>query len=248
MALNRSVVVFLLVGFLAASVQGGIHQKDHLEKHSLRKQDIHELLEKLKEAIKAAIETGEKLIAKSIEDVQKLAEQVMAGVLAEAEKIVNKVVSEIIEIQEKAMKAGLHIEHCMINETLATLKKIPRATFEEAQKCVFGFINQATSYAKSGIEKINSTLNEITEIGDEIGKCGNDLAAIPCLAKLSVRISIDLVKIPLAIADQAAKTVGLIEGLKLQIPKCAADALIRVGVESGELLLNVTKCVANAKK
>nr|CAH7756055.1 unnamed protein product [Callosobruchus chinensis] len=246
MALNR-LAVFLLVAFLAASVQGGIQRKELPEQHSLQNQDIHKLFEKLKEAIKAAIEAGEKIIAKSIENVQKLAEQVMAGILAEADKIVNKVVSEIIAIQEKAMKAGLHIEHCMINETLAALKGIPRATFEEAQKCVFGFVDKATSYAHSGIEKINSTLNEITEIGDEIGKCGNDLASIPCLAKVAVRISIDLVKIPLAIADQAAKTAGMIEGLKLQIPKCAVDALFRAGSESGKLLLNVTKCVANAK-
>nr|CAI5848040.1 unnamed protein product [Callosobruchus analis] len=241
MPLNR-LAVFLLVAFLAASVQGRTYPKEHLGEHSLQKQDIHELFEKLKEVIQAAIEAGEKIIAKSIEDVQKLAEEVMA------DKIVNEVINKIIEIQEKAMKAGLHIEHCMINETLATLKGIPRATFEEAQKCVFGFVNQATSFAHSGIEKIKSTLNEITEIGDEIGKCGNDLAAIPCLAKLSVRISIDIVKIPLAIADQAAKTVAMIEGLKLQIPKCAADALIRAGAESGKLLLSITKCVADAKK
>ncbi|CAH1984076.1 unnamed protein product [Acanthoscelides obtectus] len=247
MALNR-LAVFFLVALSAATVQGAAYPKEHFETQSLQKNDIHELLENLRRAIQGAIDAGEKLIGKSIEALQKLGETILAGIMAAAEKAVNKIVSEIIEIQEKAIKAGLNIEHCMINETIATLKGLPRVAFEEAEKCVFGFIKQGKDYADAGIQKIKHTLDEITIIGDEIGKCGNDLAAIPCLAKLSIRIGVDIVQIPLAIADQAAKTVALIEGLKLQIPKCATDALIRVGVESGKLLLNVTKCVADAKK
>lgn len=211
----------------------------------MTERSFQEVLAKLKEAVKKAIDEALQKLTGAIEQLQGIADKVLEEARKKLDKIVNLVVGLLDKIVANAIEeeTGVDVSKCIKGKP-KKVKDMAVQTFEHIKACVDSRLSELMGIVKVIGEEVQAAWADVEAVENKYKECDSPL----CFAGLMIDVNKLLISIPLKVAKIAAKSAAIVVKANTQLGVCVAKDIASLTAKLTILVKTTQKCVEGKVK
>ncbi|XP_017776992.1 PREDICTED: uncharacterized protein LOC108562985 [Nicrophorus vespilloides] len=235
---------FLFVALAILALQGTVQSEERDTSRGLVEQ-IEKALENLKKiienAVNSALEQFENVFNKLLDTAK--------GIILEATGVLNKMAEDALELIRSivgdASNNGIDATKCLLGNEEKIIS-IPDEFLRQITECVDENIKTARTIIDEAIDIVKAKLNILSQLEKKAKECGIGIGALPCLGKVLAEIGIQILQLPVQIAEHVANILNIVGNIAKSVTECSVNSIAGAGVQIASIISEVKECVEKA--